>query len=466
MRSLVLTLAVLATAVFLITRCVAPDPTPPVVAAAQPHIILVMVDALRSDHISAYGYPRQTTPNLDTVAAAGATFVDASVPAPWTFPSNAAMLTGYLPSHLGVLWADDASRLPDETHLLAEWLHDRGYATAGFTASYYTRGRFGFDQGFDTYQQLTSDRTAAALNQLAQSWLDGNWSAVKSAERPLFLYLYYFDPHTWYTPPPPYDTLYDPDYTGPLTGEFYEHGEPVVSGAFTPTPRDLEHLIALYDGEIAYWDSAFGQMLAYLDGLALLDNSVIIVTSDHGQMFGEHGKWVHRSSLCEEVLRVPFIVRYPERFAGGLQIDEPVSLVDLTPTVLDLLDETAPAEMTGVSLLPLLEQRPWQTPPPVFSELDGVTDPAHSAYWIAPHTDLFAIKEDGWKYIHTAGSTTPTDHLFAVQPASPYEREDVLDAEPALAAALFEKLAARYQLPTDRLFLAAVLGDAPPPDVP
>jgi len=115
------------------------------------------------------------------------------------------------------------------------------------------------------------------------------------------LYLYYFDPHVWYNPPAPYDTLYDATYTGTLTADVYQDSRPVVEGNLILTPRDIEHLIALYDGSITYWDTHFGEMMAFLDSMGLLANSIVILTSDHGEMFGEHGLWAHRGSLYEEI---------------------------------------------------------------------------------------------------------------------------------------------------------------------
>lgn len=424
-------------------------------AAEQPNIIFIMVDALRADHISANGYGRDTTPNLDAwVATPGATFTDATSASAWTFPANAAMLTGRMPSSLGITFGSDGSRLPADETLLAEHLRAAGYVTAGFVSSYYVWARFGFDQGFDTYAHTTGDDRADEVNQLARSWLDTHW-AGESRTEPLFLYLYYFDPHTHYDPPPPYDTLYDSDYTGPLTGEAYGHGEPVVSGEIVPTPRDVEHLIALYDGEIAYWDAQLGEMLTYLQGLGLLENSIIVVSSDHGQMFGEHDRWIHRNSLYEEVLRVPLLLRFDGVVPGDTAVSAPVHAIDITPTLLDMLGLPLPAKLQGMSLLPLLQGAPASGDRPIYSELDAVTDPAHSAYWIAPKANLYALKQAGWKYVHAAG-LREGDLLLEVGETSVYEGDNRLGAEPARADALYTQLHEAFGLPSRFQFLPLV----------
>lgn len=455
-----MTILVILVAVLVLLGCRAATATQardvgPQAAQSAPNVIFIMVDSLRSDHVSAYGYGRDTTPNLDAwVAAQGVRFTEATAPSSWTYPTNAAILTSHTPSSIDVVYGDMNGRLPEAETLLAEYLHEAGYATAGFVSAFWVWERFGFNQGFDHYVHTRGDR-ADEVNQLAMTWLDDNWTAVQAAGKPLFLYLYYFDPHTYYDAPPPYDTLYDSTYTGTLTAAAYAHGEPVVSGVIVPTARDVEHLIALYDGEIRYWDEQMGQMFAYLDGLGVLDNSVIVVTSDHGQMFGEHGKWVHRNSLYEEVLRVPLLLRYPGVVTADTAVSAPVQGMDITPTILDLLNLPVPDHMQGDSLVPLLQGDTWPADRPIYSEMDSVTDPAHPAYWIAPRTDLFAVKQAGWKYVHALGGRSD-DLLLQVGDSSVYEGPNEIAAEPEKAAALYDDLVRRFNLPTEFLFLPSV----------
>lgn len=421
----------------------------------RPNIIFIVVDALRSDHVSAYGYSRQTTPVVDSLLAdQGVLFSEATAVSSWTNPSNGAMLTSRMPSDIDTVWADMSRRIPEDETLLAEYLQEAGYLTAGFNSNFWMGARFGYKQGFDTYISTQGDdrHLAASLNKLAFSWLDDNASTLEDGKSPLFLFLYYYDPHSWYDPLPPFDTMYDPDYTGSLTPELYGHGETVVSGDLVLSDRDLEHLIALYDGDIAYWDQQLGIMMADLQQRGLLDNSLIILTSDHGQMFGEHDKWLHRNSLYEEVLRVPLLFRSSGTLPEGRIIDTPVDLLDVTPTVLDFIGIDRPEHMQGDSLVPLMNGQQTAGQRPIYAEMAGEADPNSDAYWIAPRSNLYAIKEDGLKLIH-AQQAPENDQLYEIQHGSIYEQQNLIGADPDKAEALWSNLQERFAIPTEFLFL-------------
>lgn len=446
-------------AVYLVAALAAARPQ--ISAATElPTVILVVVDALRPDHVSGYGYARPTTPNLDQrLIGTGASFLDATAASSWTYPSNAAMLTGRLPSDIGVHWHSDATRIPESETMLAEHLKAAGYTTAGFVNAYYVWPNFGFGDGFDIYEVVQSgpNGDAAQVNLAALDWLTGTWEPDLQ-DKPLFLFLYYYDPHTVYDPPPPYDLLYDGTYTGTLTGKAYNNGERVVAGEIVPTPRDIEHLIALYDGEITYWDEQFGQIMDRLEEFGLLDNALVILTADHGQMFGEHGKWTHHNSLYEEVVRVPLLFRWPGVLPPAQMITSPVTSMDVTPTVLQLLGLPAPDNMAGQDLSPLLLGTGSDPERPIFSELSGETNPANPHYWNSPRNEQRAVKQAGWKFIHEIRNEGG-DLLFEIQPGSLYEPANLLDQEPQRAAALREMLFARFTVPTSFTFLATVQAD-------
>lgn len=424
-----------------------------------PNIIFITIDSLRADHLSGYGYGRNTTPNLDNLISGGAHFTQANVTAPWTYPANASTLSGRLPSTLGVNWEDNSSSIPASEVMLAEYLQDAGYYTAGFISAYYVKSQFGFNQGFDVYQDHVGSNAnsvlADQLNGHAMDWLATSWTPTLSGTQPLFLYLYYYDPHSWYVPPPPYDVMYDSTYTGTLTGEVYQDAQTVVSGQIVPTERDIEHLMALYDGEIAYWDYYFGEMMAYLDSIGLLDKSIVIITSDHGQMFGEHDKWLHHNSLYEEVLRVPLIVHFPGVVPAGMVITEPVQTMDITPTLLDWLAISPTNPMQGWSLTSLFGGQRQPLERTLFSEIEGVSDPEAPAYWIAPHFTQRAARDGDWKYIHNVGAG-PLDELFEIQLQSPYEGSNEIQTEPAIAADLYQQLLDFFNLPTPSAFLPSL----------
>jgi arylsulfatase A-like enzyme len=413
--------------------------------ATAPNIVLVTVDALRSDHVSSYGYARNTTPNLDGLAAQGARFLQASTTSPWTYAANAAMVTGQSPTRLGASW--NVAGLPGAMPTLAGLLQGAGYQTAGFASAVLIRKTYGFDRGYDHYDDSatygypnSAQNMAQEVNQRTLAWLDAN----RDPNKPLFLYIYYFDPHSWYNPPAPYDTLYDNTYTGAVTPEVIEDGQSIVGGTVTPTARDMEHILALYDGEIAYWDAKFGEMLTALQSRGLLDNTLLTVTADHGESFGEHEKWAHAGSLYEEAMRVPLLMRYTGVIGADTSRSVPVSNMDLMPTLLDYAGVTPPEGLSAVSLRPLIEgSQPAQRD--VFCEVDGMNDPAHWIYWNAARTDLRAVYRDEWKYIHHVGRPEE-DELYQLNGASVYETTNLLTSEPAMAQALRQAVMHNFSL--------------------
>jgi arylsulfatase len=413
---------------------------------SQPNVLLIIVDALRADHLSSYGYNRQTSPFLDAfIGAEGVQFSDVTSTAAWTHPSNAGTFTGIRSFNLGIRWEDDSAHLPEDVDTLAEHLQDAGYYTAGFVHPVVSN-KLGFGQGFDLYVDGWSSEPdrwdnirAGQINEYAMNWLDSNWTKEANDRQPLFLFMYYFDPHTWYDPPPPYDTLYDATYTGTLTSDVYQHGKDVVSGKIVPTERDVEHLIALYDGEIAYWDSQLEQFLIHLRDLDLLENTIIVVTSDHGEMFGEHDKWLHRSCLYEETLRVPLLVRYSGVISPNLVIETPVHNMDIMPTIMDLVNLPVPPGLDAVNLHPLIQGGTLKIKRDILSEQNGITDTSHPAYWLAPRYDLRSIRRDKWKLVHHMGGLS-SDELYLLHPSSLYERNDLSGVETELVRNLREDL--------------------------
>ena len=423
-------------------------PTPTAVVPPPHNIIWIVVDALRADHVSSYGYARPTTPNLDEwIGRQGVRFQNVTTATPWTFPASAAMMTGRTPSAYGLDW--DHTNLPNKARTLAEYLQAAGYHTVGLVSAPFIRGDRGFSQGFDVYEDRlarghpTSYRGLAnELNNLTTSWLAGSRGPGK---RPLFLFLYYFDPHTWYNPVPPYDTLYDPDYRGPVTSKVYADGRDTTEDKVKLTARDVEHLQALYDGEITYWDHYLGQMLTALDKRKLLDQALVIMTSDHGDMFGEHYLWTHGNCLYEDVLRVPLLMRFPAVIQPGLVVETPVQNMDVMPTILDWAGIRVQEELHAVSLRALAQGASDVAARDVFSELPGVTDPKNWAYWLAPRDHLFSIRRGPWKLIHHANAPQ-ADELYQLNAASPYETENLISSQADLAGKLRQAVQEHFGL--------------------
>lgn len=362
-------------------------PAAPEAAASgptRPNVLLISVDTLRPDHLGCYGYQRDTSPHIDRLAAGGALFENVISSTSWTLPAHAALFTGLADTVHGC--TDTDRRLDDSRQTLAERLKAVGYSTVGFFSGPYLHPVFGLGQGFDEYIDCTSypklsektaatvgtvdgravnrrahaDITSPRLYQRVRSWLNANRS------KPFFMFVHMWDVHFDFIPPPPYDRKFDPDYRGRVTGERFLFNAAI--NRLMPK-RDLVHLIALYDGEIAWTDAHIGKILDDLDALGLGDSTIIVLTSDHGTEFFEHQLKAHRMSLYDEVIRIPLIVRYPGHIQPGQRHNVQVRLIDVLPTITDLLGLGVPADVMGQSLVPLFSGDPLRRDNLAVSEL-------------------------------------------------------------------------------------------------
>jgi len=329
----------------------AAKPTSPPLPTVD-NVILVSVDSMRADRLGCYGNPRDTSPAMDQLARAGVRFANAMSSTSWTLPSHMSMMTGRDVLSHGVISEND--RLPDGVPTLAEHLKQAGLATGGIVSAEFLKGVYGFARGFDDYDDTTvpaktwyealRDETAPLMADLAGQWLRSHRG------RRFFLFLHFWDVHYDYVPPAPYDTMFDPEYRGSINAiNFMQNSE--INRRMSR--RDLDHIIALYDGEIRWVDEHIGRILGVVDELGLAGRTAVIVTADHGDEFFEHGGKGHQRTLYREVVQVPLLVRVPGVTAGQV-VDRPVSLVDIMPTVLDLLGARGPAGLNGSSLVPLM----------------------------------------------------------------------------------------------------------------
>jgi arylsulfatase A-like enzyme len=316
-----------------------------------PNILLISIDSLRADHLGSYGYERDTSPVLDRLAREGVRFDTVVSSTSWTLPAHVTLFTALPPEAHGVLY--DPMALRSDALCLAEVLQDAGYATAGFVGGPFLRSLYGLAQGFERYDDTTVVRplleshrgaTSPSLLALTTDWLDG-WSA-RGRTRPFFVFLHLWDVHYDYTPPPPYDTMFDPDYDGHISPADYERGRHIHPAM---AARDLEHIVALYDGEIRYTDHQLGLLLDYLREQGLHDQTLIVVTADHGDEFCEHGETGHRKNLYDTTSLVPLLIRYPARVPAGRVVERLVRLMDVAPTILSLAGVAAPESFGGVS---------------------------------------------------------------------------------------------------------------------
>jgi len=305
-----------------------------------------VIDTARADRFSFDGYARDTTPAIAALAKEGVVYERATSPAPWTLPAHASLFTGLFPSTHGAdsghLWLDD------ERVTLAELFRDDGYRTLGYVENPCIGKLFNFQQGFETFEEVWlgatregADTGAEETNRRIDRWLAFREGNVEARRQPFFMFINYVEPHLPYKPPEPERSRF---LTPPVDAQAvarlsrFRHPEEVkyILGSVTLSAGDLRVLSDLYDGEIAYVDRHVGEVAGLLRQRGLLDRTVLAVTSDHGEMLGEHGLMDHKLNLYQQVLRIPLVLRYPPSVAPGLRIESPVMLQDLYPTLLSL----------------------------------------------------------------------------------------------------------------------------------
>jgi arylsulfatase A-like enzyme len=319
---------------------------------SPPLVLVISIDSLRADHVGAYGYPKPTTPRIDALARAGTRFERALSSSSWTLPAHVALLTGVADSVHGVV--EESLSLGPGLPTLAERLKARGFATAAVVSGPYLHPRFGLARGFDQYFNCMGflddafeplpvagtnihldshgDITSPCVVRRSLEWLG------RQRDRPAFLFVHFWDVHYDYKPPPGYAERFEAAYPGRLDPSRFEFNESIHKGM---PARDLEHLIALYDGEVAYTDEHVGRLL---DGAAELGRRepLVALTSDHGDAFFEHGEKGHQKDLHAEVVRVPLVFAGPGIPAGARR-PGPAHITDVAPTLVELLGLRAPA---------------------------------------------------------------------------------------------------------------------------
>ncbi|MBS3105479.1 sulfatase [Candidatus Woesearchaeota archaeon] len=342
----------------------------------SPNILLIVLDTVRADHLTTYGYDLNTTPNLNELAKKSVVFENAVVPSTWSLPSHTSLFTGrYLFNH-GT--SKKNQFVGEEETLLPEILKDEGFITSGITANTYIKSRYGIAQGMMSYDERVDffeyenqytkfdirsifialfsdiierstsfgDRTAKEINGKIFKWLD------KNKDQTFYLFVNYVDlHHPYYFPEEFMYKFTDKDYDYDLVDNAVEV---TAERRYEYVPDEIvDYTTNLYDGGLAYLDYNLGKLFERLGELGLMNNTIVIITADHGEEFYEHGGFLHASTMFEELLHVPLIIYYPE--FSPKRVEERVSLVDIFPTVLDFLDiEYAKDEIDGISLLPLL----------------------------------------------------------------------------------------------------------------
>lgn len=315
------------------------------------NVIVLLVDTLRASKLRLYNpKSRVDSPVLDQLAADGVLFERPQAPENWTKPSVASVLTSLYPSSHHT--QSDASKLSESLVLLSEVYQDAGFETASFITNSFVSPEFGFDQGWDL--NVNMDYLADGNEGNAENVFEaaGDWLEKNHGER-FFLYIQTIDPHAPYDPPPKYIEMYDPK---PYEGQIDNKKTPALilsvnKNAVQLTDRDKERLEALHDGEITYHDTELGHFLERIKALGLDRNTIVVVTSDHGEEFGEHGKWGHGHSMYQELLHVPLVFRWPGAIPAGVRLAPVVSIIDIGPTVLEASGVAIPATFEGRSLM-------------------------------------------------------------------------------------------------------------------
>jgi len=345
----------------------------PALTGSKPNILLIVLDSVRQDHLTPYGYDRSTTPELEALCQTATRYDQAIAAAPWTPPSHGAMFTGQYPSHCRVFGRQP--ELSTDQPILADELSAAGYNTYGYSNSHHTSPRHGFDYGFDQYHDILSlsriagqpfepslsffKTTAMYLHReydLSYFQLDRLKRAISQEAEPFFGFINLNSAHAPYDPPPAFKSRFEASFD--LTNDVDESaarsvatqaGYEYMMGEIPMTDAEWELVESWYDAEIAYLDALLGDLFDSLRSRNLFDETMIIITSDHGEHFGEKGLAYHQFSLSDVLLNVPLMIKWPGQHEGNSS-DELISLTDIPATCLDLSTGRVPKAMDGRSL--------------------------------------------------------------------------------------------------------------------
>ncbi|MCB9849987.1 MAG: tetratricopeptide repeat protein [Phycisphaerales bacterium] len=388
--------------------------------ASGGNLLLITLDTTRADRLGCYGNKSIETPNLDGLARAGALFTHAYTPVPVTLPSHSTMMTGLYPSHHGAR-INALTALADNHVTLAETLAGKGYQTAAFVSAFVLDRRFGIAQGFDTYNikletetehwAAIAERRGDATCDAALAWLEQS----RSADKPFFMWVHFFDAHWRYQPPSPFAEQY----------------------------KDFP-----YDGEIAFVDAQVGRLLDALRESGALKDTLVVVAGDHGESLGQHNEESHGTLVYDPTMHVPLIFSGgPTLASKGVYLDAPVNLVDLAPTTLSLLGMPALEGVDGVDLTkPQKGDRTFY-----FNTLEGMAEYG----W----TPFVGVQRGFLKYIHG-----PTDELYDLK-ADPVEANDLLASQPDVVKELREAGEAFYEGSLENAFVMTGIAQLAPEEI-
>ncbi|MCH7701623.1 MAG: sulfatase [Planctomycetes bacterium] len=421
-------------------------------ARRRPNFLLYVTDTLRADALGCYGNATVETPTLDALAAKGVLFEKAIAPSSWTRASMASILTGLYPTAHKT--AERLDQLPDVPRM-TELLRERGYRTANFTTNRNTEEVFGFRPGFDFFEQFgepgevsrvkIAENTVQSeqLHEAIIAWLDGLERDV-----PFFIVALAIDPHTPYAPPAEFDRYGDPNYQGRLAADLPSRQAQRIINNANVSPDDQARTRSLYHGEVAHNDHTLGTLVRHLDTIGRADNTIVVFTSDHGEEFWEHGIRGHGKTLFVQAIHVPLIWYDPARVGGGRRLSNPVSTIDIIPTILAEAGITPPAALQGRNL---------------FAEPDGTR--AVFSELTLDGSRIWAAYLHPWKLIWNEG--TGQESLFNMS-SDPQQQQNLASAEPGertrLRAILDRHLSASRKLGNDISSGRVVLNESDIPE--
>jgi arylsulfatase len=399
------------------------------------NVIFIAIDTLRADHLSCYGYSKKTSPNLDRMAAEGVLLEKCFSPSSFTHPGFTTMLTGNYPITHTVVRMPAARPIPHDTVMLPEVLHANGYLTTAVD-NLNGGGRkvpaWWFGKGYDiyiNYSRLPSrisaaGNTMAHVNEVAVPLL----REIKS--RDFFMFLHCWDTHRTYSPPPPYSEMWfsgDEDKGVNYSTADRPLGEPLPVPSEKQRNADMTYTISQYDGALTYADAEIGKLVETLEELNIYDKTIMIVTSDHGEALGEHGAYTIHRFMYDPSTHIPLIFRCPELLPGGRSAPALTHLVDIPPTILDLLGIDIPGYMEGRTLKPVLTGETDQQYPQLFlfsiapNIRRGVRTHTHKFIRRVPNCPA----TDGW----------PDKELYDLR-SDPGETNNIIDSDQGTAAEL------------------------------
>ncbi|MBW2976271.1 sulfatase-like hydrolase/transferase [Candidatus Woesearchaeota archaeon] len=414
------------------------------------NVILLVIDALRSDHLGINGYSRDTSPNIDKIANEGVLFSNAITPTPSSTPSIASMMTGLYPHSHGLRFIHRQKLNPKIT-TLAEILQTHGYKTIGHDLGSVGDG---IEKGFEEFSLLRwriSNKIRRTIKKLfyrnykieqaEELTLFAKKQIKKHRNKKFFLYLHYDDLHWPYEPPKPFGEMFDPDYTGDHIFNDWDNkikrGDMIFNN---PLPKEeIYHAIAHYDGLIRFIDRQIGDLIRFLEEMNLKDKTLIVITADHGESLGEHNlHFQHTVCLYEEGIRIPLIISSPD-IKQPKKIETQVQSIDIMPTILDILGITLIETIDGKSLIPLVngggDNRKYlfgENGELLFKQNNRIFIPGIKGKWRM-------IRTNEWKLIYIPHPEKDIYELYNLK-NDPKEKINLVDREAEIARMLKEEL--------------------------